>query len=605
MRSIRMADGVRPTLTLTLAFLLASSVATAGGPSRVRVEKTATGFTLTRDGKPYIIKGGGGDGPMKALADAGGNSIRTWGAEKAGAILDEAQKNGLTVTLGIWLGHRRHGFDYDNADQVAKQLDEARKIVLKYKDHPALLMWGLGNEMEGYDKGADGAIWSAVECVAAEVKRLDPNHPTMTVVAEIGGDRVKNLHRLCPSIDVIGINSYGGAASIPKRYKAIGGQKPFVLTEFGPPGIWETAKTPWGAPIEMTSTAKGESYRKTYEQAIAPGGLCVGSYAFTWGFKQEATATWFGLFLPDGSKLAGVDVLTEMWTGKPPADRCPEIASLTITGSPELEPGATVKAALKASDPEGAALKVDWLLVGETARYATGGDAEAAPPSFRESVVRSTTTSAELAMPKGGGGYRLYAYVRDGKGGAAVANVPLFVKGPVEVPKAKVATLPLVVYGEASDPNPAYAPSGYMGNAKAITMDPASADRPHSGKTCLRVQYSAKSEWGGVVWQSPADDWGDRPGGLNLSGAKTLSFWARGEEGGEVVTFEFGILGRDKAFFDTATAKLDKVTLKPEWTRYAIDLKGRDLTRIKTGFAWVLAADGKPVTFYLDDVRFE
>ena len=205
----------------------------------VRVEKAADGFTLTRDGKPYFIKGGGGDGPMKALADAGGNSVRTWGAEKAGAVLDEAQKNGLTVTLGIWLGPRRHGFDYNDADQVAKQLEEARKAVLKYKDHPALLMWGLGNEMEGYDKGDDAAIWSAVDSLAAEVKRLDPNHPTMTVVAEIGGDRVKNIHRLCPSIDVVGINSYGGAASIPKRYKAAGGEKPFVLTEYGPPGMWE------------------------------------------------------------------------------------------------------------------------------------------------------------------------------------------------------------------------------------------------------------------------------------------------------------------------------------------------------------------------------
>ena len=592
----------------TLAFLLmgyfAANVEAADSPI-VRVEKTPNGFTLTRDGKPYVIKGGGGDGPMKALAEAGGNSVRTWGAEKAGAVLDEAQKHGLTVTVGVWLGHRRHGFDYDSADQIAKQLEETRKIVLKYKDHPALLMWGLGNEMEGYDKGDDGAIWSAVECLAAEVKRLDPNHPTMTVVAEIGGDRVKNLHRLCPSIDVIGINSYGGASTIPKRYKALGGAKPFVFGEFGPPGMWESAKTAWGAPIEATSTAKANSYKEIYEQAIAPKGICVGSYAFTWGFKQEATATWFGLFLPDGSKLAGVDALTEMWTGKPPADRCPEIASLTLEGPSEVEPGATVKASLKATDPENSPLKVEWALVGETARYAQGGDAEAALPSFPESLTRSSTSSATLTMPKGGGGYRLYAYVRDGKGGAATANVPLFVKGSIEVPKAKVAKLPLIVYDESATANPPFAPTGYMGNVKAVAMDPACADRPHAGKTCLQVKYADEKDWGGVVWQSPASDWGVRPGGFDLTGAKTLSFWARGDQGGEVVTFEFGILGRDKAFFDTASAKLDKVALKREWTHYEIDLKGRDLTRIKTGFAWVIAADGKPVTFYLDDVRFE
>ena len=137
---------------------------------------------------------------MKALAD-GGRQLGPHLGGRQGRVRSSTrrQKNGLTVTVGIWLGHDRHGFNYNNADQVAKQLEEARKIVLKYKDHPAVLMWGLGNEMEGYDKGDNAAIWSAVESLAAEVKRLDPNHPTMTVVAEIGGDRVKNIHRLCPT----------------------------------------------------------------------------------------------------------------------------------------------------------------------------------------------------------------------------------------------------------------------------------------------------------------------------------------------------------------------------------------------------------------------
>ncbi len=571
----------------------------------VQIEKTADGFTLTRDGKPYFIKGGGGSGPLDVLAKNGGNSIRTWGAENAGAILDDAQKNGVTVTLGVWLGHRRHGFDYNSADQVAKQLEDIRKIVLKYKDHPALLMWGLGNEMEGYENGDDASIWSAIENIAAEVKRLDSNHPAMTVVAEIGGDRVKNIHRLCPSIDVVGINAYGGGSTVGERYKKAGGKKPFVLTEFGPPGMWESGKTSWGAPIEKSSTAKADSYRDVYKKTIAPKGLCLGSYAFTWGFKQEATSTWFGLFLPDGSKVAGVDALSEMWTGKPVADLCPQIESLTIEGPVEVQPGSTVKAKLSANDPEKSPLKVEWMLIGETSKYSTGGDAETAPPVLADAVIQSSTTAAELKMPRIGGGYRLFAYVRDGQGGSAVANIPLFVKGAVEMPKVKVAKLPVTVYDEADLTSATFEPSGYMGNAKAITMEPNCTSKPHEGKTCLRVQYSANSEWGGVVWQSPANDWGDKPGGLNLTGAKTLSFWARGELGGEIVTFEFGVLGREKPFFDTGKGKLDKVTLKPEWTHYTIDLKGQDLSRIKTGFGWVLAADGKPVTFYLDEVRFE
>jgi hypothetical protein len=149
---------------------------------------------------------------------------------------------------------------------------------------------------------------------------------------------VKNINRLCPDIDVIGINSYGGGPSIAKRYRDAGGTKPFVITEFGPPGVWEVGKNSWDAPTELTSTAKGAAYRATYEQSILAekGKLSLGSYVFAWGNKQEATATWYGLFLPDGARLESIDVMTELWSGRKPANRCPQIASLKPDGK---EPG--------------------------------------------------------------------------------------------------------------------------------------------------------------------------------------------------------------------------------------------------------------------------
>ena len=108
-----------------------------------------------------------------------------------------------------------------------------------------------------------------------------------------------------------------------------------------------------------------------------------------------------------------------------------------------------------------------------------------------------------------------------------------------------------------------------------------------------------------MVWQYPAGDWGDKPGALDLTGAKRLSFWARGGRGGEVVSFKFGLLGPEKAFSDSARGQTGEVKLSDRWTQYQIDLKGMDLSRIKTGFCWVLAAPGQPVTFYLDDIRYE
>jgi hypothetical protein len=427
----------------------------------------------------------------------------------------------------------------------------------------------------------------------------------MTVIAEIGGDKVKNVHHLCPDIDIVGINSYGGAATIPQRYRKVGGVKPYVLTEFGPAGQWESPKTPWGAAIEPTSTAKAESYRRSYKLAVSgSGGLCVGSYAFAWGHKQEATATWFGLLLPDGSRTGAVDVLTELWTGKPPHNRCPTIGGLSIPGPAQSDPGARVHVAVEASDPDNDPLVIQWVLQREGS-YGSGGDAEASPPSYPEAIAKAGDRSVDLRMPEASGAYRLFFYARDGHGGAATANIPLLVKGPQQPPaRSPMAKLPAVIYNEG-DRAHSFTPSGYIGNTGAITLDPSCKDNPHSGKTCLRVDFKAATGWGGVVWQDPPNDWGDAPGGFALTGATRLTFWARGADGDEVVSIAFGLLGPDKKYPDSAAGKLENVKLTKDWRLYELPLAGKDLSRIKTPFSWTAVAEGKPVRFYLDEVRYE
>ena len=599
---------IQSKIDALLSALAATLLLLASGPSRgqaVRVVKTGAGFHLTRAGQPYFIKGAGGDASKTLLHDCGGNSVRTWGADNLEPTLAEAQKLGLTVTIGLWLGQKQQGFDYHNAALVAAQYETARRTILRYRDSPALLVWAFGNEMEVGDED-DAAMWQAIEAIAALAKKLDPNHPTMTVVAELGGDKISQLNRFCPDIDIVGINSYAGASSVAARYKVAGGVKPFVITEFGPPGPWELPKNTWGAALEPTSTQKADWYRNAYEKSIAKQPLCLGSYAFQWGHKQEATATWFGMLLPDGSRLAPVDTLRELWTGKVPADPCPVIHSLTLAGPDRVAAGATVHADLKASDAANKRLKVTWVLQSDPAAYHTGGAAEGAPATFTAAIQKADETHADVQIPPVAGAYRLFAYVSDGHGGAAVANIPLFATGgvPPTTPGRK-ASLPLTLYGQGAPSDLPFTPSGYMGNTGAIQMDSNCPDLPHSGKACLKATYTADGDWGGVVWQSPADDWGSLPGGWDLTGAKSLTFWARGGRGGEVVAFQFGLLGKDKTFSDTGTGKLGGVTLTTAWKRYTIDLKGQDLSRIKTGFCWTVAAPGHPVTFYLDDIRYE
>lgn len=598
---------VRPLAWIVVVLHLAVAIP-AAEPSSVRVRGTDGQWQLTRNGEPYWICGAGGDGSWELLAKLGGNSVRTWGHERLGEQLDEAQRLGLTVTAGIWLGQVRQGFDWSDAASLLRQRETVRQAVLKYKDHPALLMWSLGNEMED-PHGKNGAVWSEINNLARLVKSLDPNHPTMTVIAEIGGDKVRNFQAFCPDVDVLGINSYGGGPTVAERYLKLGGAKPFVLTEFGPPGIWEIAKDELGAYRELTSTAKAQAYRATYERSVAAQrGKCLGSFAFVWGQKQEVTASWFSLLLKDNARLGAADALSELWTGRPVANRCPEIRSLARDGSGLAKPGDTIKLTLSATDPERDRLAVQWTLVSDEEQYGTGGDPEASGGSFPKAVLRGDAAGAEIKLPEDGGLYRVFVTVRDDFGGAAIANVPVRVEGPVRVTAGRAATLPLTVYAESHD-EPSFVPSGWMGDTKSIQLDPACPESPHTGKTSLRCEFGATSGWGAVAWQHPAEDWGNRRGGFNLTGAKRLVFFARGESGGEEVTFSFGLIGREKKYFDTAKRSLEKVKLTKEWQRFELKVDalppGEDLTRIKTGFVWSVASPGRPVVFYLDDIVWE
>ncbi len=576
-----------------------------GAPSIVKLSSANGAWRLTVNGKPFQIKGAGGQQSLRELKAVGGNSIRTWGADNLGPLLQRAHQLGIMVTVGIWLGHTEQGFNYNDPSQVKAQYDAARSVILKYRNSPAVLMWGIGNEMEGYGTGDNPAIWRSVEQIAAMAHRLDPNHPTMTVTAEIGGKRVEAINRYCPDIDIEGINSYAGGPTLAKRYLAAGGRKPFVVTEYGPPGQWESKKTTWGAPIELSSTQKATWYLNTNEKTILHNPLCLGGYAFAWGYKQEATATWYGMFLPDGRKLAAVDTMQKLWSGSAPEYPCPVINSLALAGSAVAAPGATLHPVLHVRTHAAGSLHVHWVFQEDPGDTSVGGATQAVPPTFPTAIKAGSLTGATIQVPQFSGNFRIFAYVYNDHNGAAVANIPVHITGNIAPPVAKSesASLPLVIYGPGASTPPPYIASGYMGNAAAIKMNPNCTVDPHDGSTCLQVEYKAPDQWGGVVWQDPPNDWGKAPGGWNIRGAQQLSFWARGARGGEKVKFMFGILGRTVKYYDTATGSLD-ATLGTSWHRYSIDVSQMDLSRIKTGFGWSVAGAGKPIKFYLDDIEF-
>ena len=423
---------VSQTLVALPAALVGLSMALVGierpDATPVTVESKRRGFELLRDGEPYFIKGVGGDRYLEQLAEAGGNSIRTWSVgRRTKRLLDEAHAQGVSVTLGIWLARVGTGFDYGSERDLERQTREVREAVERYRDHPAVLLWALGNEAEG--DGSAPRNNEHLESLAKLVAELDTDHPTMTVIAELGdgGKKVRDLGRLAPSVDVIGINSYGSIETVPERYRSAGGDRPYVVTEHGTRGHWESPRTAWGTPIEWSSTEKADLFRSGYEEAVLDQPLCLGAYTFLWGQKQETTATWFGMFLADGTRLAPVDVMTELWSGKPPKNRVPEIVSLTVDRD-RGEAGDAVRAQLKAKDPDKDRLKVEWVLRAASPGNGSYGAREDELEEFPRAVVTAKPKSAKIRLPKAPGPYRLFAYLRDGKGNGAVHNVPILVE---------------------------------------------------------------------------------------------------------------------------------------------------------------------------------
>lgn len=342
-------------------------------------------------------------------------------------------------------------------------------------------------------------------------------------------------------------------------------------------------------------------YAQSYRALEADSQRNLGSYAFLWGHKQEATATWFGMLLPSGHKLAAVDTLSELWTGRQPRPSCPEIVELSLVGPSEVTPESTVEARLRVSDPDDRPLSVHWWLMGEAESYATGGHYQQTPPTYEGAILRGDLHGAIVKLPAPSGLYRLYVQVDHGQE-AAVANLPIRVTGQ-DMTFDDPVPLPYSLFGPGG-PSAEFSPSGWMGQADAVRLDLASTEQPHSGDQCIKCEFLSPGGWAGVAWQNPAGDWGELPGGLNFSGASRLTLWARGAQGGERVKLGIGLLGRDKAFWDT-TKQEQVIELSDRWQRLQLDLTGQDLRRIKTPLFWVVEGAGEPVTFYLDSITIE
>jgi hypothetical protein len=401
----------------------------------VRIIQVDGRYQLLRNGEPYFIKGAGTFVNLQQVKEYGGNSVRTWDTSDATRILDEAHELGLTVNLGIWITRQKEGFSFYNNKQVEEELRRIRNIVRKYKDHPALLMWSIGNEMSAGNPGI--RMWDTLNEIAKMIKELDPNHPVTTPIFNVGLGSLRAIQKRCPNIDIASFNTYGSLINVKEELEKSIWRGPFIISEYGARGYWESPKTYWNEPFEQTSSEKSAFIKERYQQTISKHNSCMGGYVFFWGNKMEKTHTWYSLFSPEGKKTEIVDLLQYLWTDSWPENRAPGIKPILTQGylpneSMFINPGSVNISSVEAFDPENDSLTYHWEILSEVDISDGSVEKQLKPRPLRGLIIGEHKDTIQWKAPESTGTYRLFVTVFDGNNNIATANVPLMVGSGTE-----------------------------------------------------------------------------------------------------------------------------------------------------------------------------
>ena len=156
--------------------------------------------------------------------------------------------------------------------------------------------------------------------------------------------------------------------------------------------------------------------------------------------------------------------------------------------------------------------------------------------------------------------------------------------------------------------------TGFMGSDNGSSLqyqgglDVASTVHPYTGTFCAKMSYNrTREEWIGV-WIQGTGDWNRGPGiGEDLTGATKLTFYARGEQGGEIVTFAYGYSDPSGQHGTTDSSHGEQtIRLTPAWDEYSFDLSEEPVSYINGLFMVVIDKESNPeeVVIYIDNISY-
>jgi len=396
--------------------------------SVVKITGQKGSWVLEVNGKPFYIKGvgvgemtgKGGEDYLKMAQELGANAVRTWGTDQGTQeYFDTALKYGLMVDAGIWLDFAKKGSTYtyigDN-EYKEKKKQEITDYVNKFKGHPALLMWNIGNEAFFFTKDEEerAALAQFLEEMVQMVHKLDPDHPVIYTSADTTA--LPYIIKYVPSLDIFGMNIYGSIRISNGTWDKSGLNIPYCVTEYGPHGPWDVKKDTNGASQDEPDQAKAAIYRNMAKELIGLKGYNIGGFVFHLGETTQESLTWWNLNYKLLKRSSYWEIY-KIYTGSKPSNLPPRIAVLKLSKTKGIKPGETVDITAEAVDNDSNPL--DYSFVVSTAQegilqYYVNKEV---PVKFE-----NQGTGFAMSAPATKGLYRLYLFVNDGYGNVATAN---------------------------------------------------------------------------------------------------------------------------------------------------------------------------------------
>ncbi|WP_229240271.1 glycoside hydrolase family 2 TIM barrel-domain containing protein [Dyadobacter sp. SG02] len=436
--SIRIHSLLLLALTLSMVLSGCSGEKQPNRSAKVHIDQREGRYTLIRNGKPFHIKGAGGYSHFRELHEAGGNTLRTWDTTQLAQILDSAQKYELAVIVGLPLPNSGDISFYNDPQITQTRYRALQSLIKRFKNHPAVLMWCLGNELDFPYKWTYSDFYDSFNALTDMIHREDPDHPVTTTVLNFNPKYIFNIGLRC-DVDLISFNIFSNLPLLRKDLDDLAWlwKGPYMLLEWGINGPWQgTQQTAWGAYIEDTSKKKAEIYQQSYRQFMPLNDpRFLGACVFFWGNKQETTHTWFSIFDEYGNVSETVGAMRGIWTGKPTPVIYPEIKYMLLNtqGARDnilLNPSANASAEVLLFKGHDRIRSVRWQIFQEDwyRENHLNSTRKLVPLATAESDGRNLRFS--FAAPKQEGPYRIFATIYDNAGNFASCNTPFYVVSP-------------------------------------------------------------------------------------------------------------------------------------------------------------------------------